>query len=707
MPSRVSEAATTPRPASQPEAGRAARIASARPLALPLGFTLLLIALSFLPAVLNHPVLRWSFRGAGAVLLIWNGLLFSSARRGSRPLTIEVSLRKQHYIQACAHFSILTYWGWYWPEVYKAAPLIAGQLVFAYAFDALLAWSRRDTYTFGFGPFPIIFSTNLFLWFKPDWFYFQFLLVSVGFAAKELIRWNKDGRRVHIFNPSSFPLAVFSVGLLLTGMTGMTWGPEIAATQFDPPHIYALIFLVALPGQFLFGVASMTLAAVATMYGFSLTYFLATGNHYFLEVPFPIAIFLASHLLFTDPSTSPRTELGRLLFGVLYASGVIAIYVVFDRLGLPTFYDKLLPVPLLNLSIRAIDRAARSNLLKRFDPAAIGRTLAPRRRNLAYMTIWIALFVAMQVQTGSQMTLARAEALKDQGRMDEAIARYQEFAATDPDSFDGQRKLGAALLEAGRVSEAMPPLRHAVELQPASAPAHYSLGYALLQSRDFDQAQRHFKQALTLDSGYESAQYSLGLALWAAGKHEEALQAFRDAVQRWPASSEAYYNLGAALERNGQVDEAAASYTRATQLNPNYGDANLALALIHTRRGEQAAAISRLKRVLDSNPESVPAQTQLAWLFATSPGVSPDDRRTALTMAEQIVARGSGHDASALDVLAAAQAANGQFDRAVQTAEQTLAALGNDANPQTVAAARERLRLYRSSNPYVVAPNIQ
>jgi tetratricopeptide (TPR) repeat protein len=397
--------------------------------------------------------------------------------------------------------------------------------------------------------------------------------------------------------------------------------------------------------------------------------------------------------------------LGRLLFGVLYASGVIAIYVVFDRLGLPTFYDKLLPVPLLNLSIRAIDRAARSNLLKRFDPAAIGRTLAPRRRNLAYMTIWIALFGAMQLQTGSQMTLARAEALKDQGRMDEALVRYREFAVTDPDSFDGQRKLGAALLEAGRLSEAVAPLRHAVELQPASAPAHYSLGYALLQARDFDQAQGHFKQALALDSGYETAQYSLGLTLWAAGKREEALQTFRDAVRRWPASSEAYYNLGAALERNGQVDEAAASYTRATQLNPTYADANLALALIHARRGEQAAAISRLKRVLESNPDSVPAQTQLAWLFATSPGASPEDRRTALTMAEQVVARTSGRDPGALDVLAAAQAVNGQFDRAIQTAEQTLAALGNDADPQTVAAARERLRLYRSSTPYVALPN--
>jgi len=48
--------------------------------------------------------------------------------------------------------------------------LLAAQLAFAYAFDMLLSWSRRDSYGLGFGPFPIIFSTNLFLWFRDDWF---------------------------------------------------------------------------------------------------------------------------------------------------------------------------------------------------------------------------------------------------------------------------------------------------------------------------------------------------------------------------------------------------------------------------------------------------------------------------------------------------------------------------------------------------------
>ena len=104
----------------------------------------------------------------------------------------------------------------------------------------LLTWSRRDDLTLGFGPFPIVFSTNLFLWFRPDWFYLQFVMIAVGFAAKELIRWDRDGRQAHIFNPSSFTLTVFLLRSCLTGASGITWGQDIAITQFFPPHMYAV-----------------------------------------------------------------------------------------------------------------------------------------------------------------------------------------------------------------------------------------------------------------------------------------------------------------------------------------------------------------------------------------------------------------------------------------------------------------------------------
>src|SRR5438552_2229288 len=266
-----------------------------RALALPVAFTLALAAFLFIDSVRQNTALLRTFAGAAAALLVWNAVLLVSAVRTGRALALEIVLRKQHYLQACAQGAVLLYWGWYWRHVYDSAALIAAQLLFAYAFDMLLGWSRRDTYALGFGPFPVVFSINLFLWFKPDWFYLQFAMVALGFAAKELIRWNKDGRRAHIFNPSSFPLAVFSLGLLATGASGITWGQDIATTQFYPPQMFLVLFLIGLPGQFFFGVTSMTMAAVVATYAFGLVYHAATGIYFFYDGYIPIAVFLGMH----------------------------------------------------------------------------------------------------------------------------------------------------------------------------------------------------------------------------------------------------------------------------------------------------------------------------------------------------------------------------------------------------------------------------
>jgi hypothetical protein len=382
------------------EAPAEKRVAAWHALGLPLAFTLGLAAFLSFDSVTHDATLFRTFAATVVVLLAWNAALLASVLRRGRALSVEIVLRKQHYLQACAQGSVLLYWGWYWRPVYDSAYLIAAQLLFAYAFDMLLTWSRRDTFVLGFGPFPVIFSINLFLWFRPDWFYIQFLMVALGFAAKELLRWDKDGRRVHIFNPSSFPLAVFSLGLILTGRSDVTWGREIATTQFYPPHMYLALFLIGLPGQYLFGVTTMTMSAVVTTYLFGLMYYAATGIYFFYDSYIPIAVFLGMHLLFTDPSTSPRTELGRVAFGVLYGISTIALYALLGHAGMPTFYDKLLQVPLLNLSIKLIDRAARSNLLRRIDPAAIARTLPPRQRHLAYMSVWAVVFAGMSAVQG-------------------------------------------------------------------------------------------------------------------------------------------------------------------------------------------------------------------------------------------------------------------------------------------------------------------
>jgi hypothetical protein len=144
----------------------------------------------------------------------------------------------------------------------------------------------------------------------------------------------------------------------------------------------------------------MTVSAVLATYLFGLLYFAATGIYFFFDSYIPIAVFLGMHLLFTDPSTSPRTELGRIIFGALYGLSTVLLYQLLGSAGMPTFYDKLLQVPILNLSIKLIDSAARSKVLHAIDPAAIGRWLMPRQRNLAYMSIWAMVFAVMSGAQG-------------------------------------------------------------------------------------------------------------------------------------------------------------------------------------------------------------------------------------------------------------------------------------------------------------------
>ena len=359
--------------------------------ALPLIFTAALLALTALPRVQVTPVLMWSFWGAGAVLVLWTAWLTLMSRPARPYRILVVKPRAQHYIQTFCHSCVYAYWGYYWPPVYDYFPLLAGQLLFAYAFDILLSWSRGEDYQFGWGPFPIVFSTNLFLWFKDDVFYWQFALIALGFAGKAFVRWNRDGKRVHIFNPSAFTLAIFSVVLLATGTTSLTWGQEIASTLSLGPRIYVVLFLIGLVVMYFFSITTVTAGAAVTLVGLSVLYMKVTGVPYFVDSDIPSAVFLGLHLLVTDPSTSPRTPVGRLIFGVLYGLGVFGLYAVLTAMGMPTFYDKLLCVPLLNLVAPAIDRFVRSLGQPRI--LEILRLDGPLGRgNLAHMAAWIVFF---------------------------------------------------------------------------------------------------------------------------------------------------------------------------------------------------------------------------------------------------------------------------------------------------------------------------
>src|SRR6476619_8494830 len=94
------------------------------------------------------------------------------------------------------------------------------------------------------------------------------------------------------------------------------------------------------------------------LYILNVAYTGSTGTYLFIDTNIHPAVFLGLHLLVTDPGTSPRKNFGKVIFGAAYGAGIFGLVPVLESLGAPVFYDKLLCVPVLNLTVRALDRFA-------------------------------------------------------------------------------------------------------------------------------------------------------------------------------------------------------------------------------------------------------------------------------------------------------------------------------------------------------------
>ena len=115
------------------------------------------------------------------------------------------------------------------------------------------------------------------------------------------MHWQRDGKSVHIFNPSAFSLGLFSLVLIVTGTTDLTWGANIATTLSLAPNIYLVIFLLGLVVMYFFNTTLVSAVAAATLFGLSALYLEVMKVPYFIDSAIPIAVFLGLHLLVTDP----------------------------------------------------------------------------------------------------------------------------------------------------------------------------------------------------------------------------------------------------------------------------------------------------------------------------------------------------------------------------------------------------------------------
>ncbi len=103
----------------------------------------------------------------------------------------------------------------------------------------------------------------------------------------------------------------------------------------------------------------------------------------------------------------------------------------------------------------------------------------------------------------------QAVTLGKQGRLDEALARYDAALTLAPQLVAAWYNRGIDLMNAGRLQEALASFTRAIELYASDAQAHNNRGLTKLKLGDRQGAEADFRRALEIDPGLREAQENL------------------------------------------------------------------------------------------------------------------------------------------------------------------------------------------------------
>lgn len=183
-----------------------------------------------------------------------------------------------------------------------------------------------------------------------------------------------------------------------------------------------------------------------------------------------------------------------------------------------------------------------------------------------------------QADPESLAAVDRANTLEAEGKLDEAIALFEEFLVKYPGVYQVRANLGGTRLKKGDLDGAEREFKAVLEQvggagdltkdKVSAARALTGLGEVALKRGDPEAAVRSFSEALALAPDDEAAAYNVGEILFSNQKTDEAIRYFEMAVRirkDWPKP---YYRLGFVYLNTGDYAKALENFKTFLALDP-------------------------------------------------------------------------------------------------------------------------------------------
>ena len=204
----------------------------------------------------------------------------------------------------------------------------------------------------------------------------------------------------------------------------------------------------------------------------------------------------------------------------------------------------------------------------------------------------------------------------NQGKNAEAqkyFERALKMRATYPDTLaNSWNNLGLIAGREGRLDDAVAYFQEALRLSPDHSIALNNLGSAYRQQKRWDDAKKTYERALAINANDADANYGLGMVYAQQDDAARAFELLQQALKARPNYPEALNNLGILYLRTKRRDEAVASFEQSIQAAPDFDQPYLNLARVYLIEGNKDGARAILGKLLVRNPNHPTAQQMLS-----------------------------------------------------------------------------------------------
>ncbi len=236
-----------------------------------------------------------------------------------------------------------------------------------------------------------------------------------------------------------------------------------------------------------------------------------------------------------------------------------------------------------------------------------------------------------------------------------------------------------------------------ISMQPDLHRPYFHLATIANRLEDYPESIKQLTKAIEIEPEDTDLYNFLATVYQKQDNREQAIEQHIKSLKIKPQQPAVLNQLAAQYTSLKKTEKAIESLKKSLQIYPKQPEVMSELAMALLGQNKISEALALLSESLELDPNQPYAVNSLAWIKATSKDAKFYDPPEALKFARQACELTKYQNPGMLDTLAAALAANGEFDKAVETAAKAIElAKSTDQNEQAQ-RIQNRLDLYKTS----------